>query len=167
MSRASRDPILHDWVSLRSSVTAALCHTFGASPQVTVLHEGGCALADWEAAMLQLPANASGFGRHVALRAAARTCVLARTAVAHDGPLRRILAALGSRPLGQRLFEDGDWQVIGLPVYLDDGLGNAGRAVCWQHVPTGAFLVVQELFLREAFAGRVLREIPGKRIFSP
>ena len=69
-----------------------------------------------------------------------------------DGPLRRILAALGSRPLGQRLFEDGDWQVIGLPVYLDDGLGNAGRAVCWQHVPTGAFLVVQELFLTETAA---------------
>lgn len=93
------------WIALETSMTQALAQCFGANVRVRVLADGVGSLYDDELGLLAAR-DGRGFVREVVLDADGQPLLAART-VYVSAALRRRLASLGQRPLGELLFASG------------------------------------------------------------
>ncbi|WP_171909897.1 chorismate--pyruvate lyase family protein [Aquisalimonas asiatica] len=156
---------VRDWVVETGSLTAALRQRCGSTFNVRVLGQGWRRPALDEAWRLQLGRRRLAWIREVALCCgdtpliAARTVIPAASLAGGNDGLRR----LGSRPLGELLFQGGGTRRDPLEVARlrrDDWLADRMRRLglssardCWArrvvHYLNGRPLLVAELFLPE------------------
>lgn len=147
------------WIALETSMTQALARSFGAGVRVRVLADGAGSLYDDERGLLSAQDN-RGFVREVVLHLDGQRLLAART-VYVSAALRRRLASLGERPLGELLFASGppcrlrqQYALLSPHMPLSAMLSQAAidaREPCWArrglHRFEGHALLVTEVFL--------------------
>lgn len=99
---------VREWMQLSSSMTRQLQQRVGSDVRVRVLSSGLGRLLDGEARLLQV-AGRSGFVREVCLYRGEEGLLVARTVFSSKRLMSDFaLSSLGTRPLGELLFENGN-----------------------------------------------------------
>lgn len=166
-------PSVRPWILLATSMTQALQQAFGIDLHVRVLHDASGPLLADESGLLAASAG-SGCVREVALHTDSEVLLAARTVYlpGHSGAHRK-LASLGSRPLGELLFAEGEPRWLQRQFVLLDSRAPLFVLVrrvaadtvhsCWARRTVFLFghqrLVVTEIFLPAMFSRKLIAPI--------